>query len=87
MNILAYHNDPKIKAKYLRRVRAHAKADQIVGVEVIESLLARNRHSSIVFRLTTARSTRRAIPASTAEPSLVLQRAAEHRAIHRSDVS
>ena len=26
----AYHNDPKIKAKYLRRVRAHAKADQII---------------------------------------------------------
>jgi hypothetical protein len=26
----AYHNDPKIKAKYLRRVRAHQKADQIV---------------------------------------------------------
>jgi hypothetical protein len=26
----AFHNDPKIKAKYLKRVRAHAKADEIV---------------------------------------------------------
>jgi hypothetical protein len=26
----AYHNDPAIKAKYLRRVRAHRKADEIV---------------------------------------------------------
>jgi hypothetical protein len=26
----AFHNDPKIKAKYLRRVRAHAKADEII---------------------------------------------------------
>ena len=28
--LLAYHNDPKIKAKYLRRVRAHAKADELI---------------------------------------------------------
>lgn len=28
--MLAFHNDPKIKAKYLRRVRQHAKLDQIV---------------------------------------------------------
>ena len=28
--LLAYHGDNKIKAKYLRRVRAHAKADQII---------------------------------------------------------
>ena len=26
----AYHGDPKIKAKYLKRVRAHAKADQLL---------------------------------------------------------
>jgi pyruvate/2-oxoglutarate dehydrogenase complex dihydrolipoamide acyltransferase (E2) component len=26
----AFRNDPKIKAKYLRRVRAHAKADEII---------------------------------------------------------
>ena len=26
----AFHNDPKIKQKYLRRVRAHAKADEII---------------------------------------------------------
>lgn len=29
-NMKAFHNDPKIKAKYLKRVRAHAKADEIV---------------------------------------------------------
>ncbi len=28
--MLAYHADPKIKAKYLKRVQAHFKADQIV---------------------------------------------------------
>ena len=28
--MLAFHNDPKIKEKYLKRVRAHAKADKIV---------------------------------------------------------
>jgi hypothetical protein len=28
--MLAYHNDPAVKAKYLRRVRAHAKADRII---------------------------------------------------------
>ena len=28
--MLAFHNDPKIKRKYLARVRAHAKADEIV---------------------------------------------------------
>ena len=28
--MLAFHNDPKIKAKYLKRVKAHAKADKIV---------------------------------------------------------
>lgn len=28
--MLAYLDDPKIKAKYLKRVRAHAKADEIV---------------------------------------------------------
>jgi hypothetical protein len=28
--LLAFHGDPKIKAKYLRRVRAHRKADQII---------------------------------------------------------
>jgi hypothetical protein len=26
----AFHNDPKIKAKYLKRVKAHAKADEII---------------------------------------------------------
>ena len=26
----AFHGDPKIKAKYLRRIRKHYKADQIV---------------------------------------------------------
>jgi hypothetical protein len=30
MTLVAYHGDPKIKAKYLRRVRAHAKADQLI---------------------------------------------------------
>ena len=30
MTMLAYHNDPKIKKKYLARVCAHAKADEIV---------------------------------------------------------
>ena len=30
MTMLAYHSDPKIKAKYLKRVRAHAKADQLL---------------------------------------------------------
>ena len=28
--LIAYHGDPRIKAKYLRRVRAHAKADEII---------------------------------------------------------
>jgi hypothetical protein len=28
--MLAYHSDPKIKSKYLRRVEAHRKADQLV---------------------------------------------------------
>lgn len=28
--MIAYHGDPKVKAKYLRRVRAHAKADAII---------------------------------------------------------
>src|SRR5882757_372452 len=28
--MLAFHGDSKIKAKYLKRVRAHAKADEIV---------------------------------------------------------
>jgi hypothetical protein len=28
--MLAYHSDPKIKAKYLRRVRAHRAADQLI---------------------------------------------------------
>jgi len=28
--MLAYHGDPKIKAKYLRRVRAHARADRLI---------------------------------------------------------
>jgi hypothetical protein len=28
--MLAYHNDPKIKAQYLRRVRAHEKMDEII---------------------------------------------------------
>jgi hypothetical protein len=28
--IIAYHGDPKIKAKYLRRLRAHRRADEIV---------------------------------------------------------
>jgi hypothetical protein len=28
--MLAYHNDPAIKAKYLKRVRAHRKADRLV---------------------------------------------------------
>jgi hypothetical protein len=28
--MLAFHNNPKIKAKYLARVRAHAKADEII---------------------------------------------------------
>jgi hypothetical protein len=28
--MLAYHNDPAIKAKYLKRVRAHQKADRLV---------------------------------------------------------
>ena len=28
--MIAYHNDPKIKNKYLARVRAHAKADRLV---------------------------------------------------------
>ena len=26
----AFHNDPKIKAKYIKRVKAHAKADRII---------------------------------------------------------
>ena len=30
MTMLAYHSDPNIKAKYLKRVRAHAKADQLL---------------------------------------------------------
>jgi len=28
--MLAFHNDPKIKAQFLRRVRAHAAADEII---------------------------------------------------------
>jgi hypothetical protein len=28
--LIAYHGDPKIKAKYLRRVRAHRRADELV---------------------------------------------------------
>lgn len=28
--LLAYHNDPKVRAKYLRRVRAHAKDHEIL---------------------------------------------------------
>lgn len=28
--MLAYHSDPKIKSRYLKRVRAHAKADEII---------------------------------------------------------
>lgn len=28
--LLAFHGDPKVKAKYLRRVRAHEKADEII---------------------------------------------------------
>ena len=28
--LLAYHGDPKVKAKYLARVRAHRKADELV---------------------------------------------------------
>ena len=28
--LLAYHNDPKIKAKYINRVEAHRKADELV---------------------------------------------------------
>ena len=28
--LLAYHDDPKVKAKYLSRVRAHRKADELV---------------------------------------------------------
>ena len=30
MTMLAFHGDPKIKAKYLKRVRAHAKADELI---------------------------------------------------------
>jgi hypothetical protein len=30
MTLLAFHNDPEIKAKYLARVKAHRKADEIV---------------------------------------------------------
>ena len=30
MPVLSFHSDPKIKAKYMRRIRAHAKADEIV---------------------------------------------------------
>lgn len=30
MTLLAYHNDPAIKEKYLTRVRAHRAADQII---------------------------------------------------------
>lgn len=30
MKMLAYHNDPSIKAKYLARVREHREADQLV---------------------------------------------------------
>jgi hypothetical protein len=28
--MIAFHGDPKIKAKYLRRVRAHVKADELI---------------------------------------------------------
>ena len=31
MTLLAYHNDPKIKHKYLSRVRAHRKADELIS--------------------------------------------------------
>jgi hypothetical protein len=30
MTLLAFHSDPKVKSKYLRRVRAHRKAEEIV---------------------------------------------------------
>ncbi len=30
ITLQAFHNDPKIKAKYIRRVRAHRKADQLI---------------------------------------------------------
>ena len=28
--LLSFHNDPKIKEKYLERVKAHQEADQII---------------------------------------------------------
>lgn len=28
--MLAFHGDKKVKAKYLKRVRMHAKADEII---------------------------------------------------------
>ena len=28
--LLAFHNDPEIKAKYVARVKAHQKADEII---------------------------------------------------------
>ena len=28
--LLAFHNDPEIKAKYVARVKAHAEADEII---------------------------------------------------------
>ena len=31
----AFHNDPKIKAKYIARVKAHYDADEIIKVEDI----------------------------------------------------
>lgn len=37
--LIAYHGDPKIKAKYLRRVRAHRKADELANklIELLEA--------------------------------------------------
>ena len=35
--LLAYHGDPKIKRKYLARVRAHRKADELVKGRYWES--------------------------------------------------
>lgn len=31
--LVAFHNDPKIKTKYLKRVRAHQKADNLIRGE------------------------------------------------------
>lgn len=35
--LLAFHSDPKIKSKFLRRVRLHAKADEIVSGQYWEN--------------------------------------------------